>query len=618
MRSVVADSGANGRGGNEASSRSLRILAVLRALNMDRITEGLFRCALEGGHTVHVALEQKKDRAGRTEGEQSLFDGLAREYERFSYSMLPPRKELWLHTATRLRSAIDLLRYFEPEFAQAEDLRARALGNAPWYARLLAFLGVLRVARLRRAIERSWRAVENRMPISEHCLAMIRECDPDVLLVSPLVEGGSPQGDHLRAADRLGIPTVLVVASWDNLTTKGVIRDVPELTIVWNEDQVREATDLHGLPADRVVATGAHSHDHWFTWKPSTAASDFNAKVGLARDRPFLLYVCSSGFIAGDAEVGFVREWADRLGASGDPELESLGVIVRPHPQNFTSWRDADLDEPGRIAVWPRGGVAPTGHQSKVDYFDSLYHAEAVVGLNTTALVDSAIVRRPVFTVVSDDFRGTQSGTLHFSYLAREDGDGLLNVAESWQEHFAQLGAALRSPDRHREQIEGFLKGFVRPHGIDRPAAPLALDAITRTALDEKEPVTKRGPARWVVGAVASALGLMHAELQRLRKRVLRWRRKRSRRRERRIQRHEHRHLDRKAARSAQRAKVAKPDKPGREERVKAKAERAAEKRLRAAERAGTQVVDGGGQTHGSQHEDAEARERESAEKSAS
>jgi hypothetical protein len=531
---------------------------------MDRITEGLLRCALEDGHTVHVALEQRKDRAGRAAEEKSPFDVFEAEFPDFSYGPLPPREEPWLYPATKLRAAIDCVRYFEPEFADAETLRRRARSRAPWYVRIPAALKLLRIGPLRRGLNRFLRAVERRMPVSKQSLAMMRQFKPDVVVVSPLVETGSPQGDHLRAADRLGIPTALVVASWDNLTTKGAIRDVPDTTIVWNDDQVREAIDLHGLPAESVIATGAHSHDHWFDWQPATTEREFAAKVGLEPDRPFLLYVCSSGFIAGDDEVAFVREWARRLGTSGDPEVEAVGVLIRPHPQNFGSWRNAEIDEPGRIVVWPRGGVAPTDHRSKEDYFDSLYHAKAVVGINTSALVDSAIVRRPVFTMVSHQFRGTQTGTLHFSYLAREEGNGLLNVAHSWDEHFDQLGSALRAADGHRERIDGFLEAFVRPHGLDRPAAPLAVDAIVRTALGEKEPASEGGPVRWVVGATASALGRVHLVRKRLRphamrKRVGRWRKERRRRRAR-TQRDRKR--DRAAARVAKPGKPAKPPKP--------------------------------------------------------
>lgn len=246
---MTVEPGRDGAGMSSLRGGSVRILVVLRALNMDRITEGLLRCAIDRGHTVHVALERHK--VGPTTEGDSLFDALARESARFSYGSLPPRREPWLHTATRLRCAIDYLRYFEPDFAEAELLRERARGRAPWYARLAASLGLLRSRRMRRAFDRCLWALERRMPVSESCLALLRKRKPDILLVSPLVEIGSAQGDHLRAADRLGIPTGLVVASWDNLTTKGVIRDAPDLTIVWNEDQVREAVEFHHLPAGR-------------------------------------------------------------------------------------------------------------------------------------------------------------------------------------------------------------------------------------------------------------------------------------------------------------------------------------------------------------------------------
>jgi hypothetical protein len=569
MSVVAADMGGNGA---SPSPKSLRMLVLLRAINMDRISEGFLRYALDAGHTVHVALEQSKDRAGRAPGERSLFDVLEDEYPAFSYDGLPPRDEPWIYPTTKLRSAIDLLRYYEPEFAEASDLRKRARSRAPWYARIPAALGLFRVRPVRRLTDRLLRAIERRLPVSERSLKLMRDFEPDVVIVSPLVETGSTQGDHLRAADRLGIPTVLVVASWDNLTTKGVIRDVPDMTIVWNEDQIREAVELHGVPSDAVVATGAHSHDHWFSWEPTTDAEEFARKVGVDAGRPFVLYVCSSGFIAGDDEPEFVREWARRLAESDDPELAALGVIVRPHPQNFGSWRDADLEEPGRIVVWPKGGVAPTDLQSKRDYFDSLYHARAVVGINTTALVDSAIVRRPVFTMVSDHFRSTQTGTLHFSYLARDEGGGLLNVARSWDEHFTQLGGALRSVDAHRAQIDGFLRAFVRPHGLDRPAAPLALDAIVEAAQTQKEPVTEGGATRWVVGATARGLGRLHLLLDDLRPRSMR--RRLYRRRKRRA------HMARK--RQGQR-KDAPTGKAAKADRAAVKAERAAAKAERTA-----------------------------------
>ena len=43
----------------------------------------------------------------------------------------------------------------------------------------------------------------------------------------------------------------------------------------------------------------------------------------------------------------------------------------------------------------------PVDTASRADYFDSIYHAAAVVGINTTAQIESAIVGRPVHTLCS-------------------------------------------------------------------------------------------------------------------------------------------------------------------------------------------------------------------------
>src|SRR4030095_13968020 len=92
--------------------------------------------------------------------------------------------------------------------------------------------------------------------------------------------------------------SALCVASWDNLTSKGLVRVLPDHVVVWNEAQKREATALHGVPADRVLVTGAQLFDRWFTMQPSRSREEFCRAAGLDPERPFLLYVGASLFIA--------------------------------------------------------------------------------------------------------------------------------------------------------------------------------------------------------------------------------------------------------------------------------------------------------------------------------
>jgi hypothetical protein len=336
---------------------------------------------------------------------------------------------------------------------------------------------VLSSARLRPFAGRALRALERALPVSPEIRAYLERRRPDAVLVSPLVLLGSTQGDYVRAAAALGIPSVLLVASWDNLTNKGVVRDVPSLTVVWNDAQVEEATRLHGIPSQQVVATGAHTYDHWFAWQPSTTRAEFAEKVGLEPSRPFLLYACSSWFI-GRAEADFVSDWLARL--RSDERLRDVGVLVRPHPQSTVIWQERrDLAVPGRVSLWPERGAVPTDARRKNDYFDSIAHSSGVVGVNTSVMIEAAIAGRPVFTLLDRRFRHAQEGTLHFAHLTGGDGDtGLLVVARTWEEHLDQLAGALADPAAGASRARAFVASFVRPFGLDVDAAPRAADAI--------------------------------------------------------------------------------------------------------------------------------------------
>jgi hypothetical protein len=169
-------------------------------------------------------------------------------------------------------------------------------------------------------------------------------------------------------------------------------------------------------------------------------------------------------------------------------------VLVRPHPQNAGQWADADLSDLGEVAVWPPRGAQPDAGEERADFFDSLAHSAGVVGVNTSALIEAAIVGKSVLTVLDDRFAGTQEGTLHFHHLRAANG-GFLHEARSWQEHLDQLGEVLARPGEARERTQRFVQSIVRPHGLDRTATEILADGIA-TLADGPRPVPHRPTVR--------------------------------------------------------------------------------------------------------------------------
>jgi hypothetical protein len=468
----------------------VKILFVMRHPAAVRSLTSVLRMLDERGHRVHLAFGGLKPEAHK------VLQRLADESRGLTFGGLPGRRSPgwkpgtigWSSLARRLRVDSDYLRYLEPSYADAPALRARAEGNAHPLMRRAA-----RVARVggpgaARALRSALEGVERCLEPPPHVVRFLTDFQPDVVLVTHLARD-SVQADYVRAAKRLGLHSAYPVFSWDNLTNKGLVHEVPELVLVWNEIQATEAVELQGIPRAQVRVAGAWSYDHWFEWTPSRSREDFCLEVGLRADRPIVLYVCSSGFVARD-EVSFVRRWLAALRAYGGA-LGEAGVIVRPHPRNASQWARVSLDD-RQATVWPQLGEEPLELASRRNYFDSIHHAAAVVGINTSAQIESAIVGRPVHTVLAEEFRDTQQGTLHFRYL-KADEFGHLHVGGTMEEHLDQLDQSLRGRvDDGRN--ERFLRTFVRPFGLEVGATPLYVEAIEELSA-RPAPLPDRGPA---------------------------------------------------------------------------------------------------------------------------
>ncbi len=438
--------------------------------------EPALRLLVDRGHRLHLVAD-RHDALGGIQ----MVERLTRGAERVTHAWVPTSKErTWYALATELRLSLDYWRYLHPRYDQSPKLRQRAELQAPSLAVKLGRLAGLRSRLGLRGCAAVVRGLERAVPYDPAVRRLLERRRPDLLLITPLLYFGSSQVDYVRAARSLGIPTVLCVGSWDHLTTKGLIHEVPDRVTVWNEVQREEAREIHGVPPDAVTVTGAQSYDRWFTARPSTDRAAFCHKVSLDPSRPILLYLCSSPFIA-PYEVGFVERWVRAIRGHADPDLSSAGLLIRPHPQNYDQWARVDFETYDNVIVFPRGGVNPIDDVARAQYFDSMYHAAAVVGVNTSALIESGIVGRAVYTVLTEEFAGTQEGTLHFRHL-RDVSGGLVHVAPNLDAHVAQLAVAVATPPGLDPKSRAFIQTFVRPQGVDRPVAPIFADAVEECA----------------------------------------------------------------------------------------------------------------------------------------
>jgi hypothetical protein len=263
---------------------------------------------------------------------------------------------------------------------------------------------------------------------------------------------------------------------------------------VWNESMAQEAVEFHRVRRDAIWVTGATVFDSWFGRSPTRDRETFCRELGLEPHLPIVVYLCSSVSIAGQFEGSLVKAWLLAIRGSGSSPAATANVIVRPHPMAREPWANvAVVEEDGiarwrRAVIWPLAPRHPTDPETRAEFYDTLFHADAVVGLNTSAMIEAVILGRPVLTFMGHEQASSQTENLHFRYLAES---GCVATASSLEEHAAQLAAQLGRPS-DAAAVNRFVEFFVRPLGRDVSASA----ALVARILEDLRvaPAARRAP----------------------------------------------------------------------------------------------------------------------------
>jgi hypothetical protein len=266
--------------------------------------------------------------------------------------------------------------------------------------------------------------------------------------------------------------------SWDYLETKGVIHVLPDRLLVWNKFQEEEARTSHHIPPGLIRITGVAYFDDLFRFKSPVRSRDkFCREHGIDPSKPYLLYVGSSG-IFGD-ETWFLKGILDALIC--DPRTQNVQIVVRPHHKNFKIYKKTLAQD---IMLVPPEGRLPALKESLELFYDSMYHALAVIGIGTSGFIDAMIAGKPVVTVFTDFYRHIQAEAPHLKRLVAEN---VFELAHDFSEVPRIIEKLRNGKDEHREERANFLKNYVRPRGLRKPVAEVIADEIEKEAASAED-----------------------------------------------------------------------------------------------------------------------------------
>lgn len=372
-----------------------------------------------------------------------------------------------------LRDLVHYRRYLIVK-GQSKFYRDRWLRNALRPFKPFIYISLVQKVLTSLPIVNFIQTLERKLPTEQAIRDAIGEIKPDVVVCSPANFGfTSADIEYLNTAKRMNIPTVVPVMSWDNLTTKGIFLEKPDLLLCWNEAQVKEAVIHHKISKKNVSIIGAPMFDYLFEKSKIDASLLENESID--QKLPIVLYLGSSVDVAGD-ERWLIEKLRESLDTSRDLNLGRSQLVFRPHPFNDKHYKEFKMKG---VIVAPRSGSLPSDNAQKRLYLAMLDKASVVVGVNTSGLIDSVILDKPTIGLVVDKYKLTQGEAIHFKNLVESDALSLVKP-EGFALEFENI---IIGQDKHKKQRSSFINKFIRPLGLEKNAGQNVVDEIEKLVI---------------------------------------------------------------------------------------------------------------------------------------
>lgn len=452
----------------------MKVLFVLANHHYYMVIDPVVRELYGRGHEVYLATDLREKRA--------FTDDLLRKAQTDMPNLVirPLLKRRFLRAFARdLREVLNYSHVLNHEATRLWDVALWERFFKPWLWCIVS-KPKARTKLKDRSFQSKLRALEQKIPANATIRKEIKRIDPDVVLMLPLINPDSLENEYMRAAQSLGIPTIYTMSSWDNTSTKGTFHGFPDYSFVWNNSLADELVFQHGYPRECIYATGTPRFSHLFNGKTQEyilPRDEFYKQAGLDKNKPYVLYVGSTFLInlerkkAHDEGI-IILEIARAL--ENNPGTKNVNLLVRPHPFNYRYVPGLLNEKYPNVFVFPQSEGVPDTEEKMKKYNSSIYYAEAVIGVNTTAFLEVAALDRPCITIYFDQFMETQK-LPHFHHL--EDA-GFLETAHDSDEVTALVKKIIDGSDEFAIERREFARNFLKPVGSDKPSDEYFADLV--------------------------------------------------------------------------------------------------------------------------------------------
>ena len=285
--------------------------------------------------------------------------------------------------------------------------------------------------------------------------AVFEKYEPDLVFSTDLTDRseGESDIDLIREAKSRGVFVAGMVRSWDNLTGRGIIREVPDKIIVHNNIIKKECLFYNHIAEGDVITVGIPHYDNYLKAKPKDKKEFFD-ELGLLPDKKTILFVVTADrFLQkqfGKKRVSFNKYILELL-SKFDPETTQILVrfplIGSVELGDFSPPGNMIFDRPQRLF-----GKGELDSEAEKHLIDSLSHSDVVLPGPSTIALDALLFKKPVIFVAFDAEKNLPQHEsirkfFHVEHLRPLMEMGGARIANNEEEFFESIENYLKNPN---------------------------------------------------------------------------------------------------------------------------------------------------------------------------
>ncbi len=277
------------------------------------------------------------------------------------------------------------------------------------------------------------------------------------------------EAEAIIFAKKLGLKTVAINFSWDNITSNAKFIRPTDYLVTWNKVNKREAMELHGYSDKEVFVSGISRFDSYFTKnKKELGRTEFLKSKNLNPNNKTLLFATMHASVFPFNPV-VLKTILELRGSAQGQYFRDLNIFVRVHPiesiARYSDFLNANIPN-FHIELSGNQIKADTAKGQKVEMKEddllnakqTLQYSDVVVTPFSTMTLEALIFDKPVINLGMFKECVHHLGYAHYKPLL----DGKAAVAAYTNDELRDyIDLYLNSPETDRENRQKMRDEFI-------------------------------------------------------------------------------------------------------------------------------------------------------------